>query len=146
MEKNTNNREPNYETMPEHYLLCFNDECELADKCLHRLAARGGRQNGDLVTAVNPARYSGVSCRYFRENKEATMAYGMIDSFHDVRADDIAPLRNALISHFGRGSYYLRRNGVRPITPTEQKYISSVFREFGYEVKFDRTERETQWM
>ena len=74
------------------------------------------------------------------------MAYGMIDSFHDVRADDIAPLRNALISHFGRGSYYLRRNGVRPITPTEQKYISSVFREFGYEVKFDRTERETQWM
>ena len=29
------NKQPQYETMPEHYLLCFNDECELEDSCLH---------------------------------------------------------------------------------------------------------------
>ena len=27
-----NNNEPQYETMPEHYVLCFNDECALVDK------------------------------------------------------------------------------------------------------------------
>ncbi|SEM95899.1 hypothetical protein SAMN04487902_105180 [Prevotella sp. ne3005] len=27
--------QPQYETMPEHYLLCFNDECKIADSCLH---------------------------------------------------------------------------------------------------------------
>ena len=141
-----NSKEPQYETMPEHYLLCFNDKCVLADECLHRLAARSGRQKDEVVTAVNPVRCSGKSCRYYKPNKVATMAYGMKDSFHEVKADHIASLRNVLIHHFGRGSYYLRRNGLRPITPKEQQFISSVFRKFGYEAKFDRMEDETEWL
>ena len=31
MKEDMNNKEPQYETMPEHYLLCFNDDCALAD-------------------------------------------------------------------------------------------------------------------
>ena len=140
------NKEPQYETMPEHYLLCFNDECELAESCLHRLAVRSGRQKDEVVTVVNPIRYCGKNCRYYKENKVVTMAYGMKDSFHEVKADHIASLRNSLINHFGRGSYYLRRNGLRGITPEEQQYIASIFRHFGYELKFDRMEEETQWL
>ena len=140
------NNEPQYETMPEHYLLCFNDDCALADECLHRLTARSGRQKDEVLTAVNPVRSSGKSCRYYKPNKVVTMAYGMVDSFHEVKADHIASLRNVLIHHFGRGSYYLRRNGLRPITPEEQQYISSIFRQFGYEAKFDRMEEETEWL
>lgn len=141
-----NNNEPQYETMPEHYLLCFNDECALADECLHRLAARSGRQKDEVVTAVNSVRCSGKSCRYYKPNKMATMAYGMKGSFHEVKADHIASLRNVLIHHFGRGSYYLRRNGLRPITPEEQQFISSIFSNYGYETKFDRIEEETEWL
>ena len=141
-----NNKEPQYKTMPEHYVLCFNDECTLADECLHRLAARSGRQKDEVVTAVNPACNSGKSCRYYKPNKVATMAYGMKGSFHEVKADHIASLRNALIHHFGRGSYYLRRNGLRPITPEEQQFISSIFSNYGYETKFDRMEEETEWL
>ena len=132
--------------MPKHYVLCYNNECSLADSCLHSLAARSGMQKDKLVTAVNPLQNCGLSCQYYKENKEVSMAYGMVDSFHEIKADHIASLRNTLIDHFGRGSYYLRRNGLRPITPTEQEYIASVFRSFGYEVKFDRTEMETQWL
>ena len=29
------NKQSQYETMQEHYLLYFNDECELPDSCLH---------------------------------------------------------------------------------------------------------------
>ncbi len=29
------NKQLQYEKMPEHYLLCFNDDCDLADSCLH---------------------------------------------------------------------------------------------------------------
>jgi hypothetical protein len=141
-----NNNEPQYETMPEHYLLCFNDECALADECLHRLAARSGRQKDEVVTAVNPVCIRGKSCRYYKPNKVATMAYGMKGSFHEVKADHIASLRNVLIHHFGRGSYYLRRNGLRPITPEEQQFISSIFSNYGYETKFDRLEEETEWL
>ena len=138
--------QPQYEKMPEHYLLCFNEGCPLGDSCLHRLAARSGRQKDELVTAVNPARCNGDSCRHYKENKVVTMAYGMVDSFHEVKADHIASLRNTLINHFGRGSYYLRRNGLRAITPEEQQYIGSIFRSFGYEARYDRTEEETQWL
>lgn len=141
-----NNKESQYETMPEHYLLCFNDDCALADECLHRLAARSGRQTDEVVTAVNPVRCSGKSCRYYKPNKVATMAYGMKGSFHEMKADHVASLRNALIHHFGRGSYYLRRNGLRPITPEEQQFISSIFSNYGYETKFDRMEEETEWL
>ena len=140
------NNEPQYETMPEHYLLCFNDECALADECLHRLAARSGRQKDEVVTAVNSVRCSGKSCRYYKPNKVSTMAYGMKGSFHEVKADHNASLRNVLIHHFGRGSYYLRRNGLRPITPEEQQFISSIFSNYGYETKFDRMEEETEWL
>ena len=139
-------KQPQYETMPEHYLLCFNDECALGDECLHRLAARSGRQKDEVTLAVNPARCSGTSCRHYKENKVVMMAYGMKDSFHEIKADHIASLRNQLISHFGRGSYYLRRNGLRPIIPEEQQYIASVFRNYGYDLKFDRMEEETQWL
>ena len=141
-----NNKQPKYETMPEHYLLCFNDECELADSCLHRLAARSGLQRDVVVTAVNPALFCGKNCQYYQENKVVTIAYGMKDSFHEVKADHFSALRKALINHFGHGSYYLRRNGLRPITPEEQKAISKIFHKFGYEAKFDRMVEETQWL
>lgn len=141
-----NNKEPQYEMMPEHYMLCFNDDCPLADDCLHRLAARSGHRKDEVVTAANPLRCNGESCRFYKQNKISTMAYGMVDSFHEVKADDIVLLRNTLIEHFGRGSYYLRRNGMRAITPEEQEYISNVFRKFGYEVTFDKTKEETQWL
>lgn len=140
------NNQPHYETMPEHYTLCFIDECPLAATCLHRLAAQSGRQQDYLVTVVNPAKYDkDNTCRYYKENKFVTMAYGMVHSFHDVKADDIAALRNRLIKHFGHTSYYLRRNGIRAIPPNEQDYIASVFRKFGYEIKFDKTEESTLW-
>ena len=139
-------KEPNYDIMPAHYLSCFNDECTLADHCLRRLAARSRLQTGNIVQAVNPAQHSGENCPYYKENKETTMAYGMKDSFHEIKADDIAELRNTLINHFGRTYYYRRRNGLRPITPEEQQYISNVFRRFGYKATFDKLVKETQWL
>ena len=140
-----NSNQPNYDKMPAHYVLCFNDECVLADTCLRRLAARSGRKTDNLVTAVNPVIHGGENCKYYNENKIVTMAYGMVDSFHEVKADDIAALRNNLIKHFKRSTYYLKRNGLKAITPEEQKYISDIFRKFGYEARFDRTEETTQW-
>ncbi len=140
------NQEIHFETMPGNYLLCFNDACPLADGCLHRLAARCGKQRSAVVTAVNPAVCHGEGCPYHRPNHIVTMAYGMKNSFHDVKADDIAALRNALIRHFGHGSYYVRRNGTRPITPDEQAYIAGVFGQFGYTVAFDRMAEETLWI
>ena len=61
------------------------------------------------------------------------MAYGMRYSFDKVLATDVASIRRQLISHYGNGSYYLRRNGEKPIPPAEQAFINNVFKDFGYE-------------
>ena len=141
-----NAKEPKYEIMPAHYLLCFSDKCPLASTCLHSLAAQSGRQPHKIIQAVNSALFCGESCPYYKENKETTIAYGMIDSYHEVKADDIGELRNTLIRHFGRSGYYRRRNGLHPIPPKEQQYISNIFHQFGYEVTFDKLIEETQWV
>ena len=59
------NFQPQYETMLEHYLLCLNDECSLADKCLHWLAAISGRQMDEVVTMT----YGMVDLSMFRWNR-----------------------------------------------------------------------------
>lgn len=139
-------KEPRYETMPAHFMLCFNTECPLAENCLRQIVAQSGRQTDELVWSVNPARNHGKKCRHYMPNEVVQMAYGMKNSFHEIKADDIAALRGELINHFGNGSYYLRRSGKRPITPAEQEYIQNVFKRFGYEATFDRLEETTKWV
>ena len=139
-------QQPDFKTMPKHFMVCFSNSCPLRDDCLRSIVARSNRHTDEILVAVNPALCEGKTCRHYRPNRTTTMAYGMVDSFHEVKADDISALRETLISHFGKGSYYLRRNGRRPITPKEQAYISSVFKRFGYQVAFDRLEEETEWI
>lgn len=133
--------------MPEHYLHCYNGECEKTETCLHWLAACHGKTTDTIVQAVNPRLNNGESCRYYRPKKMVRMAYGMLHTYDKVLAKDIAALRGAIIARFGHGSYYLRRNGKRPVTPDEQQYISNVFRAHGYPdgAVFDRYADEIDW-
>ena len=71
----------------------------------------------------------------------------MEHTFDKVLATDIAGIRGTLINHFGNGSYYLRRNGKKGITPAEQEYINSIFIAYGYVegAPFDNYKEEREW-
>lgn len=133
--------------VPEHYLLCFNDNCSKAQTCLHRIVAQGNYIKDNVVNAVNPARFNETNCTYYAPNTPVRLAYGMLHIFDNVLARDIAAMRNELREHFGNGSYYLRRNGTLPITPSEQQYIARLFRKYGYaeEPVFDNYKTELQY-
>ena len=133
--------------VPEHYLLCFNDNCSKAQTCLHRIVAQGNYIKDNVVNAVNPARFNETNCTYYAPNTPVRLAYGMLHIFDNVLARDIAAMRNELREHFGNGSYYLRRNGTLPITPSEQQYIARLFRKYGYseEPVFDNYKIELQY-
>lgn len=141
------NEENIYQHMPKHYLLCYNDACSQADTCLRRLAAQHGRPADLIVQAVNPQLNSGPSCRYYKPQNVVRMAYGMLHTYDSVLATDIVPLRRAITDSFGNGSYYLRRNGKRVITPDEQQRINQLFRDYGYPdgAVFDRYADEIEW-
>ena len=133
--------------MPEHYLLCYNTSCKLAENCLHRLGAVYGNPKDVIVKAVNPKNYNGVSCKYYRPKKTVKMAYGMLHCYDKVLSKDIANLRSDIIQHFGNGSYYERRNGNHPITPEEQQFICKQFQKYGYPegTVFDQYVDEIDW-
>ena len=126
--------------VPEHYLLCYNSSCALAEKCL-------GNEKDPVVTVVNPLLNGGESCKYFRQHRTVRMAYGMQHAFDNVLAKDIAAIRSSFRRHFGNGPYYSRVKGTRPITPQDQKFINEEFSRNGYkdEVVFDRYEDEIEW-
>lgn len=136
-----------YSNIPKHYLLCYNETCELAANCLHRLATQHENTEDVILQTVNPKLNSGKSCRYYKPKKVERIAYGMQHTYDKILATDIASLRGAIIAHFGNGSYYLRRNGKQPITPKEQQYINKLFRSHGYPdgAVFDKYVDEIEW-
>lgn len=145
MEKTTKKSEPSFSTMPKHYILCFNEKCLKASRCLHRIAAQSGLQQDELPKCVNPAVCNETNCRHYMENKSVSIAYGMIDSFQNVKACHIVKLRTMLENLFGHTEYYRRRNSSVPISPKEQEQIKKIFNQFGYEASFDRVVEETLW-
>lgn len=137
--------EINFENKPKNFIVCLNENCSLRENCLRRLAAIHDREDSDLLSVVNDSKFNESNCKYFLENKKTRIAYGMKDSFEDVKAKDIANIRKELKNHFGLTYYYERRNGKMPITPKDQEFISNLFNSYGYEIKFDEIKEETLW-
>ena len=137
--------EINFKNKPKNFIVCFNERCSLGENCLRRLVAIHDRENSDLLSVVNDSKFNESNCKYFLENKKVRIAYGMKDSFEDVKAKDIANIRKELTNHFGLTYYYERRNGKMPITPKDQEFISNLFNSYGYEIKFDEIREEVLW-
>lgn len=135
----------NFENKPKGFIVCYNESCSIGGYCLRRLAAIHDSENSDLLTVVNASKFNESNCKYFLENKKVRIAYGMKDSFEDVKAKDIANIRKELKNHFGLTYYYARRNGKMPITPKDQEFISNLFNSYGYEIKFDEIREEVLW-
>ena len=89
----------------------------------------------------------GENCDYYKADRIVRIAYGMEHTFDKVLATDIARIRGTLVRHFGNGSYYVRRNGKKGITPAEQEYINSIFIAYGYTegACFDNYKDEGEW-
>lgn len=138
--------ENEFQNMPRHYLLCFSSSCCRSETCLRRLAAMHGSSEERIVQAVNNRFSDGGDCRYYKPKQYVRMAYGMLHMYDDVLARHIAPLRGEITRHFGNGTYYLKRNGLRPVKPAEQAFISETFRRYGYDgAVFDRYSDELSW-
>ena len=86
----------NFENKPKNFIVCFNESCSIGGYCLRRLAAIHDSENSDLLTVVNASKFNESNCKYFLENKKVRIAYGMKDSFEDVKAKDIANIRKEL--------------------------------------------------
>ena len=135
-----------FEKMPTNYTFCYIHECPLKDQCLRYLAASHQQVKNGQILVVNPALYTGKGCRFYKDSTPVMVAYGMMGSFHEVKADHSTAIHKALYEEFGRSNFYRLRDGSLAIYPENQQIIRKIFGQYGYEVIFDRMEEEQRWI
>ncbi|SFF98541.1 DUF6078 family protein [Prevotella sp. KH2C16] len=123
----------NYQDVPASYKFCFNCECPLRDDCLHYLAGTVVPPDRQWGTAVFPNALNGGKCGFHRPAVKERMAYGFKRLFMDVKARDIAGLRQKVQEYLGgRTPYYRFSKGIYKLTEEQQRAILDIFAGYGY--------------
>ena len=116
------------------YLCCFCDQCPCHANCLRWEVGQYIDPKLHVATCISP-RYSKAqdgSCEYFRDNQPLTMPVGMKHFYHDMPGHTERAIKNTLIGHSCRATYYKYHRGDRPIHPAMLADIQSVCRMFGW--------------
>lgn len=90
---------------------------------------------GDKNTgyAVYPNVMEKASCDYYVEKRVIRAAYGFKHIFQNVKRVDDTPIRDKIKAYLGSSStYYRYMHGVLTLTPEQQEWIVSLFRQHGY--------------
>lgn len=134
---------------PYNFSRCFNAQCLKADTCLHRLAAIYDTAEHPHIHAINPLCIPADTeqCPYFRSAQKVRVAWGITHLFDDVPYKHLHPLKNQLITHFGRGKYYRFFRKESGLFPEDQEYICKSFQQYGIQENpaFDSYSDEYRW-
>ena len=134
--------------IPNGYEICFNDNCQLRDTCLHYqayLLKSAERLGGP---AVYPAAWQHGECTRYCEAKPVQRAWGFSQLYKNVPLHQKAVARQYVSNYFsfGCGPYYRYHHGENKLSPTQQQDIMDILATFGstdglafdhYETAFD---------
>lgn len=131
-------------SLPQNWAFCFNNRCVMAETCMRRFSTGiVGKEREVGMTVFTDAAAEG-KCRWYREKRIASMAWGLQEAFTKVLYKDAAPIRRALMEILGgKGGYYRYNRGEKRLTPEKQEAVMKVFGSFGYhDIAFDHYEDE----
>jgi len=122
-----------FSMVPPRWQLCFLTNCPRHGQCL-RYAVGQHVPDGMLMgPAVYPPSFRNGSCRYFKQLRMVSVAWGFDALFKEVKQADFTPLRNSIKRYLGgHGTYYRYEHGERLLTPTQQTDILNLFKQRGY--------------
>lgn len=132
------------------YLCCFNDQCAQRNHCLRWQVGQYVDRQQRVVTCVNPLYQLAANghCDEYRDDQQVTMPVGMKKGFYrDMPSHVERSIKNALIAHTCRSTYYQYHNGKRPITPDMLAVIRSVCKQAGWTqpLQFDGEVTDYAW-
>lgn len=128
-EKDTSNQ-VNY---PSKYVMCFNSACPKAEECTHHLATQHIRKDDVSGFAVYPTMQSVKVCPYYKRVRSIRAAWGFEAIFRDARQRDAPAMRERIKAYLGgNAQYYRYHHGELLLTPEQQNWIISLFKEYGY--------------
>lgn len=132
---------------PKGYVFCFQDKCPAADNCVHYFARQHTGERLSAITIMEKA-INGGKCQWFKPVRTIHGAYGFNSLFNEAKANDAPALRRTIKRYLGgNGTYYQYHHGERLLTPEQQEWILSLFRDYGYsgELHFDGFKDTIDW-
>ncbi len=124
----------------DHYLCCYNADCPRHDHCLRWEVGQHIDPERHVATCVSPfyQKAADNQCDLFRDNQPVTMPVGMKTRFyHDMPYHVQRFIKDHLIAHNCRATYYKYHNGERPITPDYLAVIRSICQQAGWQGPLD---------
>ncbi|MEG1564943.1 MAG: DUF6078 family protein [Bacteroides sp.] len=138
-----------YSSVPYDFAHCFIEQCPLATECLRHQVALHVSPQCETLTIVNPAipAHGTNSCPYFKTDKLVHYASGISSLLNNLIYAEAISIKQRLLDHFGRNTYYRFKRKERLISPSEQAYISQLFRDKGIteEPKYDEYVDQYDW-
>lgn len=136
--------------IPWGYEICFNNDCQLREKCLHYQAGLLIPQDRLGGPAVYPAAWKNGECQRFSEYKLIKKAWGFSQLYKNVPRYQKTEARKCVMSYFsgGCGPYYRYHHGENKLSPAQQADIMDILSQFGstdglafdhYEMDYDFT-------
>ena len=122
-----------FSEMPVGYLVCFNGNCPKCQDCLRFLSGQGLPDSATQGIAVYPAAARLSACPHFRPCRQENKAWGFKRLLADVKARDIAEIRDRMKRYLGgNGTYYDYHHGRRLLSQRQQQRILKLMASYGY--------------
>lgn len=141
--------EIDYSKYPKTYLHCFIAECNKKETCAHYIASQHLRKDDVMGNAVFPrALQSNDGCKYYKQLKTFTAAWGFDKLFENVKYKDMSAIRKAIKEYLGgNGTYSRYKRGERLLTPVQQNWIINLLKNYGYteNLQFDHYADTVDW-
>lgn len=141
-------KELEYKNIPYGYEHCFNENCQLRDKCMHYQVYLLKPDERLVGPTVYPSAWKSGKCLRFSEVKLVQMAWGFSQIYKNVPHYLQTEARRSVIHYFsrGKGPYYRYHHGENKLTPGQQADIMNILSQYGstdglmfdhYETDFD---------
>ena len=114
-----------YQSVPYGFAHCFNSQCVHKEECLHHLAATNCTSQCPTLSIINPNCIPAdtTNCPHFRKALKCRVAWGIRHLLDNVPHKCAAPMRNQLVGHFGKTTYYRFYRQEQGLFPKAQAYI-----------------------
>ena len=134
--------------IPWGYAVCFNETCQLREKCMHYQAYLLTSDNQSSGHAILPSAWQNGPCRRYNEAKLIKKAWGFTNIYNNVPYYQKAEARRKVKNYFssGNGPYYRYHHGDNKLTPSQQEDIMKILSAYGstdgltfdhYEIDYD---------
>ena len=139
----------NYNSVPYNFAYCFSDKCEHNAKCLrYQIAVHIPAEYG-VISVINPLyrKPEGCDCPYFKVDQLKQFALGITHLLDKIPHSEAIVIKQQMIDHFQRSTYYRYWRKERLISPDEQEYIYQLFLKHGITNKpvFDEYVEQYDW-